>query len=175
MVARWSLLFIVAVLLLGGLADNFARTIVEMPAWRHVGVEAWADFSRQADLGNGKIVYPIAGIGTMLLTVGAAIAFRRSPQRPRSAAIPVYGAALMAIAVLLATTQAAPLMLSLPRLGRDPVALQKAFDGFDHWGNIRAVFAGIGYVCQIWALAALARLAARRPAGPGEPLAGANP
>src|SRR5580658_9549134 len=104
---------IVTSLLLGCLAGGFNRTLVEMPAWRHLGPEAWAAFSRLADLGNGRIIYPAAGIGGTVLTLAAAIAFRFSPRRPLWAAVPVYGAALMDICVLLLTTQAAPVMLSL--------------------------------------------------------------
>lgn len=155
---RLTVSFILATLILGGLGASFGRTIVEMPAWRHVGVAAWAAFSRAADLGNGKIVYAVEGIGSALLTLAAAICFRLSRTRPRSIAIPVYGAVLMKIGVLLVTTQAAPIMLSVPGLGDDPVALQRAFDAFDRWGNLRAVFVALGYFATLWALVAIVRI-----------------
>jgi hypothetical protein len=60
---RIAVVLIVVGQLLGTLADSLARTLVEMPAWRHLGPEAWAAFSRSADLGNGEIMYPLAGIG----------------------------------------------------------------------------------------------------------------
>lgn len=163
MSSRLTLIFIVTALLLGVLGADFARTIVEMPAWRHVGVQAWAAFSSAADLGNGKIVYPILGIGEMLLTLAAAIAFRLSSRRPWSVAIPVYGAMLMCVGVLLVTTQAAPIMLSVRRISGDPVALHKAFDGFDRWGNLRAVFGAVGDCCTVWALIALLRVTSEDP------------
>ena len=127
---RIALVLIVAGQLLGAIADSLARTLVEMPAWRRLGPEAWAAFSRNADLGNGRIMYPLVGIGGTLLILAAAIAFRLSPRRPLSVAIPLYGAALMAICVMLTTTQAAPIMLSLHRIGNDPATLQQAFEGF---------------------------------------------
>ena len=133
MSSRLSLIFIVAALLLGGLGASFGRTLVENPAWRQVGVEAWAKFSRAADLGNGKIVYPIEGIGGALLIAAAAISFRLSSRRPLAAAIPIYAAVLMKIGVLLATVKAAPIMLNVKQMGDDPVALQRAFDGFARW------------------------------------------
>lgn len=152
---RLPLVFIVAALLLGTLGDNFARTIVEMPAWRQLGASAWAEFSRLADLGNGRIIYPVAGIGSTVLVLGAAIGFRLSPVRPWSVAIPVYGAAFMYVGVLALTTQAAPIMLNVPRLGSDPVALQHAFEGFYRWDSIRAVFGALGSCAEIWAVVAL--------------------
>jgi hypothetical protein len=127
---RIALLLIVVGQLMGTVADSLNRTLVEMPAWRHLGAEAWAAFSRRADLGNGHVMYPLVGIGGTVLILAAAIAFRLSPRRPLSVAIPVYAAALMAICVMLTTTQAAPVMLSLGRIGDDPAALQQAFEGF---------------------------------------------
>jgi len=156
---RTSLFLMVVALLLGSVADSLARTLVEMPAWRQLGAEAWATFSRRADLGNGEIMYPLAGIGGTVLILAAAIAFRLSPRRPLSAAIPLYSAALMAICVMLTTTQAAPIMLSLHRIGNDPRALQQAFEGFYRWDSIRAVFGALEGCAEILALVALASLA----------------
>jgi len=152
---RIALVLIVAGQLLGTIADSLARTLVEMPAWRHLGPEAWAAFSRSADLGNGKIMYPLAGIGGTLLILAAAIAFRLSSRRPLFVAIPLYGAASMAICVILTTTQAAPIMLSLHRMGNDPATLQQAFEGFYRWDSIRAVFGALEGCAEIWALVAL--------------------
>jgi len=168
---------LVAALVFGSLGASFGRTFVENPAWRHVGVKAWAEFSRAADLGNGEIVYPIEGIGSALLIAAAAFSFRMSPQRPLSAAIPIYGAVLMKIGVLLITTQAAPIMLSVAHIGDDPVALQRAFDGFAQWGNVRAVFVFLGYCTEVWALVTILRLPSREPGqggGSHQPCLSAN-
>lgn len=64
---------------LGTVADSLNRTLVEMPAWRLIGAEDWAAFSLRADLGNGEILDPLAGIGGTVLILAAAIAFRLSP------------------------------------------------------------------------------------------------
>jgi hypothetical protein len=154
-----ALALIVVEQILGTIIDSLNRTLVEMPAWRHLGVQAWAAFSRSADLGNGTILYPLAGIGSLVLILAAAIVFRVAPRRPWSVAIPVYGAALLAIGVILTTTQAAPVMLSLRRIGDDPHALQQAFEGFYRWDSIRAVIGMLEGFFEIWALVALSALA----------------
>ena len=154
-----ALCLIVVQQVLENIIGTMNRTLVEMPAWRHLGVEAWAAFSRGADLGNGRIIYPIAGIGGLALILAAAIVFRTGKRRPWFVAIPVYGSALMAICVMLTTTQAAPVMLSLHRIGNDPRALQRAFEGFYRWDSIRAVVGTIEGCLEIWALVALGSLA----------------
>jgi hypothetical protein len=154
-----ALCLIVVEQLLGTVVDSLNRTLVEMPAWRHLGVQAWATFSRSADLGNGTILYPLAGIGGLVLILAAAIVFRFGPRRPWFVAVPVYGAALLAICVILTTSQAAPIMLSLRRIGDDPRALQQAFDGFYRWDSIRAVIGMLEGCLEIWALVALSSLA----------------
>jgi hypothetical protein len=154
-----ALCLVVAGQLLGTAVDSLNRTLVEMPAWRHLGVQAWAAFSRSADLGNGTVLYPLAGIGGLVLTLAAAIVFRLGPRRPWTVAVPIYSAALLAICVILTTTQAAPFMLSLHRIGDDPGALQQAFEGFYRWDSIRAVIGMLESFAEIWALVALGSFA----------------
>jgi hypothetical protein len=153
-----ALCLVVVEQLLGTVVDSLNRTLVEMPAWQRLGAQAWASFSRSADLGNGTILYPLAGIGGLVLILAAAIVFRVGPRRPWSVAVPLYGAALMAICVILTTTQAAPFMLSLHRIGDDPRALQQAFEGFYRWDSIRAVIGTLEGCLEIWALVALSSL-----------------
>jgi hypothetical protein len=172
---RIALLLIVVEQLLGNVVDSLNRTLVEMPAWQHLGSEAWATFSLQADLGNGRILYPLAGIGGTALILAAAISFSLSPKRPPSVAIPLYGAALMAICVMLTTTQAAPIMLSLHRIGNDPAALHQAFEGFYRWDSIRAVFGVLEGCAEILALVALSSLAFDRKSPSQEQKAVASP
>lgn len=155
---RVALWLIVAGQVLGTIIDSLNRTLVEMPACRHLGPEAWAAFSRWADLGNGRIMYPVAGIVGTVLILAAALTFRLSRRRPLAVAIPLYGAALLAICVMLTTTQAAPIMLSLHRIGNDPQALRQAFEGFYRWDSIRAVIGALEGCAEIWALVALLSL-----------------
>jgi hypothetical protein len=150
-------LIIAATLIDGILASgNINRAFVDMPAWRHVGPLAWAAFSRHADLGRtAMILYPAEAFSGAILSVAAVIAFRRTGSMPRSASVPVCAAALLLIGGLVVTIKAAPIMLSVHHLGNDPVALQRAFDGFEFWGGLRGIFQVLGYLANVWSLVAI--------------------
>jgi hypothetical protein len=154
---RVVLACVVTALVIAMVGDDLNRTLVEMPAWRVVGPQAWAAFSRHADLGAGHTIYPVLGIGGTLLSLAAAIVFRLSPRRPLATAIPIYGWAVANIGVMVLTVFAAPIMLGVPGLGDDPVALARAFAGFAYWDGVRAVVGAVGDCAAIWALIALLR------------------
>jgi hypothetical protein len=148
----------IAALFNGMLASGINRTLVDMPAWQRVGAPAWAEFSRWADMGPyGLLMYPLEGIGGAVLSVVAAIIFSRSCRsRTRSGAIPIYAAALFALLGMLATTQAAPTLLST-RHTSDPVALQQALNRFKFWGGVRAVFQSLAFGANLWSLVTVSR------------------
>jgi hypothetical protein len=131
-------------------SGNTNRAIVEMPAWRQVGVLAWAAFSHRADLGRyAMTVHPLeAFTGTILSTV-VAIQFYPARGNLRRTALPIYAARCFAIGGRLLTAQAAPIMLSVRHLGSDLPALQKAFDGFEFWGVLRGVCQVCAYGCNL--------------------------
>jgi hypothetical protein len=136
---------------------NVNRALVEMRAWQQTGPLGWAAFSRHADLGpTAMVLYPLAALAGAILSIAAVLSFRHGRGVPRSAAVPLYSAALLAIGGLLATTQAAPIMLSVRHLGDDAPALQHALDGFQFWGNIRGVFQVLAFVANLWSVVALA-------------------
>jgi hypothetical protein len=128
------------------------RTLIEMPAWRHIGVSTWAAFSQWADLGPGLILYPSEAIGNTIFTLLAAVIFFLNRRRmARSLALPISAAVLCMLGILLATTQAAPTMLSTPHL-HDLTSLQQAFNRFDFWDGVRAVFIVCYGVANLWGL-----------------------
>jgi hypothetical protein len=156
--------FLLGCLLLAAAFDGLSgsgidRVLIEMPAWQHVGPLAWATFSRWADLGtNGLIFYPFEKIGGTVFSIAAAITFFVNRRRfPRDGALPIYGAALFALCSLLATTQAAPLMMSTAQ-SNDPVALQHALNGFEFWEALRAGVQVLTFCCTLWALVVVSRL-----------------
>jgi len=121
-----------------------------MPAWQQTGLIAWAAFSRDADLTfPALVIYPLEAFTGTVLSLATVVSFRRDGAQPHFAAIPVYGAALMTVGGLLATTQATPIMLSVPGLGEDAVTLQRALDGFQFWGNVRGVFQMLAFIANV--------------------------
>src|ERR687898_792877 len=120
---------VIATIVVAGLASPLDRVVVGIPAWQHLGAEAWAAYSRQADLGAGLIIYPITGIGLAVLAIAAAISSRADRGAPRAARLLTYLAAIGAIGVMATTVIAAPIMLNVPNL-EDPAALADAFDRF---------------------------------------------
>jgi hypothetical protein len=70
---RSPVLLAAAVLVSGILAGGVvARVVVGGPAWHELGADAWAAYSRHADLGNGLVACPIEAIGGALLIIAAA-------------------------------------------------------------------------------------------------------
>src|SRR5947207_7505151 len=153
-------IFIVSATLANGLlaGEDVDRWLAGMPAWQAVGILAWANYSRSADLGNGFVLYPILAIGGTMLSLAAVVVFIRKGKHERVVAIPVYAAAALAVAGHLMTLKAAPFMLSLGHIGNeDTASLQHAFDGFKLWGGVRTVLQALAFGANLWSLAAIAK------------------
>ena len=161
---RTRRLVVVATLVESILAGmNVDRAVVQMPAWQRTGPLHWAAYSRHADLARrAAILYPGSAFANLILRVAAAISYLGDAHRPPGAAVPLFGAALMAGCGLLTTIKAAPNMLRVPRLGDDAAALQRAMDGFQFWGNVRGLFQVLAFVGNVWSLVALLGPAAGR-------------
>lgn len=142
----------------GFLGGGLNRTLVVMPAWQHVGASAFAAFSQWADMGTtGLILYPLEGIGgTVLSLLAAILVLTHRHTLPRSVALSVSTAAFLALAGMLATTQAAPTLLSTKHL-TDPAALQQALNQFSVWGGVRAVFQSSALWATLWSLITISR------------------
>ncbi|MGO9154271.1 hypothetical protein [Mycobacterium sp.] len=154
-----GMLIIAATVVSGLFGSILDRALVATPAWRDLGVQAWADYSRHADLRNGYIVYPIGGILCWALVFAAALAYRLDRSAPRQAGAPIYLAALGAAGAALTTIVAAPVMMHVGQLSdTDIAALHDAFETFTLWGvYVRGgCFAAI-FVCLVWALVAYFR------------------
>lgn len=135
----------------GSLLD---RALVATPAWNYLGTQAWADYSRRADLGAGDIVYPVEGILAWILILGAAASYVRFDRTAApKAALPFTLAVLGALGWIGTTIKAAPIMQSLSDVGNDPVALSNAFHAFTLWGvYVRDGFTGLAFLAGIWAI-----------------------
>ena len=127
------------------------------PAWRTLGPEAWAQFSRHADLGSGLLAYPVEGIGAAALIVAAALSNYLDGKTRQVATIPLYLAVAFSVTGLILTHKAAPIMLAL---GAPAPAIesQRAFDEFFLWGlYLRGAADTLAFLAEIWALSSLGR------------------
>lgn len=155
MTSRLTRGLLVAVVVAAGLfGSQLDRALVTTPAWQQLGVRAWADYSRHADLGTGNVVYPVGGILIWLLALAAAGSYVFIDRgAPRTLAAPVAVAALGALGGIATTVKAAPVMQGLPGLGYDQAALRAAFDQFTVWGvYVRGGFFTVLLLGGVWAL-----------------------
>lgn len=147
-------------LLIASLAANGLLTgatldqaIKQLPARRRIGVVAYSDYSRAADLGNGLIWYPVIGVGTAALSVAAgAVGLADGASGAQAAAL----IALIAgsVAHMGSTALAAPTNISQRRAIGDEAALQRIFDRFARLNGVRAALMVATLGAAIWAVVA---------------------
>ena len=135
--------------LLAGL--NVDTALVKLPARRRIGAVAYATFARGNDLGNGRVVYPLLGIGAVLLTVIAtAIAFI---SHARGEVLLVLSfASLLSVLHTFATTRAAPIMLSIKDTSDDEAHVSAKLDRFARWHAVRATVQGVTFFLLLWTM-----------------------
>jgi len=157
--ALWTVrLFLFAAAIMNGIlvGGGTDRALIGFPAWQVVGPQAWATFSRQADLGNGRLWYPLWAFAGMLCSAMAAVLLLYwSVPASLTARLCVYAAAVLTIGGLLLTIKAAPIMLGLRRIGDDPGLLQHAFEGFTYWSYWRLACQFLGWLAILCALLTL--------------------
>jgi hypothetical protein len=152
-----AMLIIAATVVSGLFSFGLDRALVATDAWRDLGVQAWAEYSRHADLQNGLVVYPICAILCWALVFAVALAHRLDRSAPRQAGMPIYLAATGAVGTIVTTIVAAPVMLHVGRL-TDTAALHDAFETFTLWGvYVRSACFAVIFVCLVWALVAYFR------------------
>jgi cytochrome c biogenesis factor len=150
---------VIGATILGGLLAGVAvdKSMVQLPSWRQIGLVPWAEFTRTADLGRGLIFYPAQGIGALLCSVVAAVVFGVNRTEPREAAIPIYGAAGLAILAFIVTRYViAPDTLSVGNVDDNAAALQIIFDRLQPWWTGKASLHALTFFANVWALVALA-------------------
>jgi len=153
------LALILAATILDGLLSggNVDRLLVATPAWHQLGLSAWAEFSRYADLGNGVVVYPAMALGGTAASVLAAILFVSEMRSVRGVGLPIALAAVLMLVALPFSLLATPFMLSLRHMdaGNLP-ALTSAFSGAHYWGRLQGVFHVAAFFANLWSIAAFA-------------------
>jgi len=125
---------------------TFDRGFVGLPALYQLGLKAWADYSRHADLSiRGAAFYPTLAIGNTILSIATAVAAPKNR--------PAKVAAALAIGGLLMTVKAAPNMLRVRHLGDDEIAIREAMRGFTFWSAIRGACQIGAFAANVWTLA----------------------
>jgi len=147
-------------LLIASLAANGLLTgatldqaIKQLPARKRIGVLAYSDYSRAADLGNGLIWYPVIGVGTAALSVVAgAVGLADHASGIQAAAL----IALIAgsVAHMGSTALAAPTNISQRRAIGDEMTLERIFDRFARLNAVRAALMVATLGIAIWAVVA---------------------
>jgi len=131
------------------------RSLVQLPAFRRIGLQPWVAFSRHADLENGLYYYPALVIGGAILSIGAAWTMRRERATSRRARHLADAAAISTIGALAATTQAAPNMWRLRRIDEnDSAAIEQSYRGFRFWHGLRAAALTAAFAFGVAALSA---------------------
>jgi hypothetical protein len=145
-------LLVVATAINGLLAGlNLDTALVKLPARRRIGVVAYATFARGNDLGNGLFVYPFLGIGAALLTVLATL-FAFVSHARMEVVLPLSFATLLSLLHIVATTRAAPIMLSLKNTPDDEALLAVKLDCFARWHALRTTLQVLAFFILLWAL-----------------------
>jgi hypothetical protein len=131
------------------------RLFIDLPARFDVGPVAFAEFSRATDLSTqGIIFYSVYGFGGAILTAGALWAARRA--KAPSRVLTLLGVAFAgAVAVLVLTIQAAPLMWEIGSGPRDAAALAALLDRFVFWTALRIACVDISFVSVIAAMTSI--------------------
>ena len=124
--------------------------VVKLPAWRRLGAESWADYTRE-ELPTSLVWYPILGIGAVLVNVAAAIAVHLDGEATRSAALPSRVVAFLAIGHLLTTAGAVPHMMRV-RETDDRASLQGALESFTRWHLARTGLDTLTFAANLWSL-----------------------
>lgn len=140
--------------LLAGVTVN--RALVQLPAWRRIGVVAWADFTRAENTGIGTIFYPALGLVALLLTIGTAVAFRFDRDKRGARSLPIYASAVLAITWALVTRVVlVPTMFALKTAGDNAVELQQVFLRVARGSAVNDVLHVVTFALSLWALATL--------------------
>jgi hypothetical protein len=136
------------------------RVIVDLPARFALGPVAFGEFSKATDLSpRGVVFYVVFGVGGLGVTALALVAAWRGRAPPPVRRALVL-ACLCSTLVLLATTQAAPLMW---RIGasRDPASIASLLDRFVLWTQLRVALVDVSFLAVVTALVLQGRSEAR--------------
>jgi hypothetical protein len=136
---EWFNLLIIAACLITGLlaGGSVDRYVVQVPAWRHMNILNWAEYTRYAEFGNGLYLYPFEVLGSFILLFTSSAIVLINKQKFSDIALPVFLATGFATLGLIFTFFSFPVMLSIQSMGNDKMLIQNAFDKYHFWGLLR--------------------------------------
>jgi hypothetical protein len=148
----WFNLLITAATLLTGLlaGGSVDRYIVQVPAWRHLSILTWAEYTRYAEFGNGLVLYPFEVLGSFILlfTTSAVVLIHKI--RFRYIALPVHLATIFATIGVIFTLFSFPIMLRIQSMGNNELLVQHAFEKYHFWGLLRAIAQILSFFACAW-------------------------
>jgi hypothetical protein len=143
--------FLAATALTGLLCGaSLDQSIKQLPARHVIGVKAFSEYAKAADLKNGVLWYALLGIGAALFSITTAIITLLNYSQS-SFSLPLYLAGVFAICHTFCTTQAAPLYHSQKKI-QDENALEKLLNKFERIQTFRSIFIVLNFICLISAL-----------------------
>lgn len=149
-VLSFNLLITAAILLTGFLAGgSLDRYVVQIPAWGHLSVLTWAEYTRYAEFGNGLYLYPFEVLGSFILLFAATAIVLMNKQRFKYLALPLHLATIFSTISLLFTFFTFPVMLSIQSMGNNEKLIQQAFDKFNFWGLLRAIAQVLSFIACV--------------------------
>jgi hypothetical protein len=138
--------------MLAGLSVD--RSLVQLPAWERIHLLGFHEYSQQADIRRGVVLYPVVGLSAAALSIAAAAGGYLQPGIPYLCIAFLYASAALAILHTFTTTRAGPNMWRLrdSSLGSEDVRL--AFDGFKRWQDRRAALQLLNFMTILMAIVA---------------------
>lgn len=147
------ILLIITVIISGLIAGlSFDVALVKLPTRHRIGYEAYAQFARGNDLGNGIVVYPVMGVLAVLL-IAATTIVAYIYKLPSSALYLLDISVVLTIVHSGCSAIAAPIMLSLKHTPDDEAILKRKLDRFAFWHGFRASFQLLTFIVLVVALA----------------------
>ncbi len=143
--------FITATSLTGLLCGaSFDQSIKQLPARHIIGVKAFSDYAKAADLKNGVIWYAVLGIWAALFSIITAILVWKNYPR-ENFTLPLYLAGIFAICHTICTALAAPTYHSQKK-PQNELSLTRLFNKFEMLQTFRSIFIALNFMCYIWVM-----------------------
>ncbi len=129
--------------------------VVKMPAWRRLGAESWARYTRE-ELPTGLVWYPILGIGTVLVNLAATAAVHRDDEVAPAVVRSSRVVGILAVGHLVTDAGAVPHMLKV-RETDDLATLDEALLSYTRWHLARTTLDVLTFGANLRSLLSLSK------------------